>query len=59
MRVSLGAIEVNDVVRRALRAYVGKSGLATRQEVRDMFRSLASADIDSIVAEQKEPADAD
>ena len=49
MKVNLGTIEVNDVIRRALRHHIGLTGLATREEVRDAYLDLAHEDVVQIV----------
>lgn len=36
-------IEVSDEIRRAIRMYYGKEGLATRQEVKDWYRQYGSS----------------
>ena len=57
MKVSLGTIEVNDDIRRAVRHRVGKTGLATRREVRDLYKSLADADLDCVVSDWQKDQD--
>lgn len=51
MKVNLGTIEVTDVMRRAIRHRYGKTGLATRKEVRSLYAELAQGDIEDLVSE--------
>jgi len=51
MKVDLGTIDVNDRWRRAIRHYYGKTGLATRAEVRSFLLALVSADMDNVEAD--------
>ena len=51
MKVNLGTIEVTDVQRRAIRHRYGKTGLATREEVRSMYTDLAQEDLQDLVSE--------
>lgn len=57
MKVNLGTIEVSDFTRRALRADQGRSGLATREEVRSAFLTFASAVIQDKVSELQQALD--
>lgn len=49
MKVNLGTIEVDDDYRRAIRAHFGKTGKATRKEVKNFYQALADADMEGIV----------
>lgn len=49
MKVRLGTIEIDDEERRAIRAYYGQRGLATRADVRAFFIAMAEADLETIV----------
>lgn len=51
MKVNLGTVEVTDAQRRAIRRWSGKAGLATRAEVRALYRALAEGDLADIYAE--------
>tara|TARA_R100001129_G_scaffold168511_1_gene136768 strand:- start:85 stop:276 length:192 start_codon:yes stop_codon:yes gene_type:complete len=51
MKVNLGTIEVDDVQRRAIRHRYGKTGLATREEVRHEYISLVQGDMQEIVSD--------
>ena len=51
MKVALGTIEVTDVQRRAIRHRYGKTGLATREEVRREYIHLVEADMEEIVGD--------
>lgn len=51
MRVRLGSIDVDDDVRRAIRSLYGKSGLATREEVRNFWNNAADTDLSDVVHE--------
>jgi len=55
MRVRIEyTVEVDDDSRRAIRAYYGQSGLATREDVRDWFRRFGESMNDDLAAERKE-----
>lgn len=51
MKVNLGTITVSDETRRAIRARVGKSGLATREEVRNEAHALLIGDFQAMAGE--------
>lgn len=57
MRVAMPTVEVDDKLRRAIRYYYGKPGLATREEVR-MWREQygTSVDLDAIYEMDNTPA---
>lgn len=50
MKVSLGTIEVDDDVRRAVNDFLGKPGLATRETIRSVYLRCADADLNEIVS---------
>lgn len=51
MKVNLGTIEVNDLVRRAIAKYYGEKKIASRATVRSFFLDHASADLEQVVSE--------
>lgn len=51
MKVRLGTVEVGDFVRRAIRARYGQGGLATREEVRFIYKSNAEETLNDIAWE--------
>jgi hypothetical protein len=51
MRVRLGTIAVDDNVRKAIAAHVGKSGKCTRADVRAFYLKCGDADLAVVVAE--------
>lgn len=51
MKVALGTIEVTDVMRRAIRNRYGKTGLATREEVRSEYIDLVHADMEEVISD--------
>ena len=48
MKVALGTIEVDDGVRRAINAYYGYTGLATRDTIRSFMVNAATADLEEV-----------
>ena len=51
MRVQLQALDVDDRLRRALRAHVGEPGLATREEVRTWIDAMTAAAAEDLVSD--------
>jgi hypothetical protein len=56
MRADIGTIIVDDITRRSINAHLGLDGLATRDTIRSLYRSLAEADLAIIVSENLEQA---
>ncbi len=54
MKVRMDTIEVNDETRRALRRFVGKTGMATREEVRMNMDGLIQDYLNNIVGDYGE-----
>jgi len=53
MKVRLGTVEVDDFVRRAIRARYGQGGLATREEVRFIYMSSGEEVLTDIACEHQ------
>ncbi len=54
MKVRLMTIDVSDEIRHALRQRIGKSGLATREEVRRYAESYIDMDLEIVMDEYRE-----
>ena len=59
MKVNLGAIEVSDDMRRAIRARYGKKGLATRAEVKNLFIDLATEGLVDVLTDWENDIEAE
>ena len=59
MKVNLGAIEVSDDMRRAIRARYGKKGLATRAEVKTLFIDLATEGLVDVLTDWENDIEAE
>ena len=54
MKVRLGTIEIDDEERRLLASYIGRKGLATREEVRSFYIQNAEANLEDILYHEGE-----